>query len=477
MDKMNKRLITLCTATLLSFGVVAPLTSHVAKQVEAFMEMKTNEKAEEVKVNLLFPIKGETVDILKPQISAYISAMHEQAKDIEDDQVLHTFYAMAPDSGTSDRHYGETFTTPTDNVRISDYATNSVYMQRSKNVMLTFTAKTHTPDKVKVSLKQDMSDAVELTDITATESAYYVGVNQLLANKTYYWQVFENGQAISTVESFKTAEGFRMITTNSVTNVRDMGGRVVHLKTGVDENGKNVYNTKHIKQGLIFRGGELVEETYTPEGTSTAHTATLTTGDAEFLVNELGIGYEIDFRDTAESGNLTESPLKSYFRKHYETEKDINYLRLDNMSAYDDFFSITSSKSYYSNIKNMFKAFANAGNKHVYFHCWGGADRTGTAGFLLGALLGMDLTDLIIDYELTSFSCNYRPHDTNDAKKVYRFPSMLRRVMDLTTKADKNKTYYEPNKPIAQIIEEILIDRFEVTAEDIANIRSNLLED
>ena len=74
--------------------------------------------------------RREKVDILKPSVTQYISAMHEQAKGIADDQVLHSFYAMAPDSGTSDRHYGETFTTDTDKVRIASYANNSVYQQK-----------------------------------------------------------------------------------------------------------------------------------------------------------------------------------------------------------------------------------------------------------------------------------------------------------------------------------------------------------
>ena len=471
---MKKRLLLLCAASIMALGVTNLASCGKSKtNVEDFLNVGRNDNQEEEKVELLFPINGETVDILKPRVNAYISAMHEQAKDIEDDQVLHNFYVMAPD--TASRHYGETFTNDTDKVRIEDYANNSIYMQRSKKVMLTFVAKGHTPDKVKVSLKQDLSDAIELTNIEYTEEAYFVGVNQLYSGKTYYWQVFENNQPISEVASFKTEEGLRMITTNSVANVRDMGGRVVHLKTG-EEQGKNIYNTKHIKQGLIFRGGELVEETYKPEGSSSSHTATLQTGDAEFLVNGLGIGYEIDFRDTAESNNLTESPLKSYFKTHYDQTIDVDYLRLDNMNAYDDFFSITSSKSYYSNIKNMFKAFADAENKHVYFHCWGGADRTGTAGFLLGAILGMSLTDLVVDYELTSFSCNYRPHNTNDAKKVYRFPSLLKRLTEVTYKSS-GETVWKDNKPLSQIVEEILIDRFEVTAEDISNIRNNLLED
>ena len=472
---MKTRLITLCATALIALGALTPIGESIADGVAHVVKTITRQADPVEKVELLFPVNGETVDILKPTVVNYIDAMHTQAEPIEDDQVLHDFYVMAPD--TNNRYYGETFTNETDLVRIADYASQSQYMQKSKSVMLTFVAEGHVPSKVKVSTNQDMSDAQELTDIAATDYAYYVGVNQLYSNRTYYWQVFEGDTAISEVASFKTAEGFRMISTNTVANVRDMGGRTVHLKTGVDPvTGKNVYNTKHIKQGLIFRGGELVEESYTPEG-SGQHSATLQTGDAEFFVEDLGIGLEIDLRGDEESQNITESPLKSYYEHNYSQVVDVNYMRLANISAYDDFFSITSSKPYYSNIKTMFQDFANAENRHVYFHCWGGADRTGTVGFLLGALLGMSLTDLIIDYELTSFSCNYRPHDSNDAKKVYRFPSMLKRIQTMTVHGDSSTTYWSEDKPISQIIEEILIDRFEVTSEDIAALRANLLED
>lgn len=471
---MKKRLLTLCAAAVVSLTVAAHLQGSNKEPVNDIAKAGEKDTEPVKKVDLLFPVNGETVDILKPKVVQFISAMKEQAKAIKDDQVLHDFYVMAPD--TTSRHYGETFTNDTDLVRVADYATTSTYMQSSKKVMLTFAAEGYNPTAVKVSANPDMSDAVIYSDLLSSDLAYYVGIQQLYSNKTYYWQVFENEEPISEVASFKTAEGFRMIKTNSVTNVRDMGGRRVAIKTGVDEELNNVYEYKHIKQGLIFRGGELVEETYTPTDSSSSHTATLQTGDAELFVKDLQIGLEIDLRGDAESGDLTESPLKSYYKNKYSEEVDVDYLRLANLSAYDDYFSISSSKPYYNDIKNMFKAFANAEERHVYFHCWGGADRTGTVGFLLGGLLGMSLTDLIIDYELTSFSCNYRPHDSNDAKKVYRFPSLLRKLVELKVKGGE-ETYWQENKPISQIIEEILIDRFQVTAEDIANIRNNLLED
>ena len=41
--------------------------------------------------------------------------------------------------------------------------------------------------------------------------------------------------------------------------------------------------------------------------------------------------------------------------------------------------------------------------RSVFFHCAGGADRTGSLAFLIEALLGVSESDLSKDYELTTF--------------------------------------------------------------------------
>ena len=40
----------------------------------------------------------------------------------------------------------------------------------------------------------------------------------------------------------------------------------------------------------------------------------------------------------------------------------------------------------------------------IFFHCFGGADRTGTVAFLVEALLGVSESDMSKDYELTTYS-------------------------------------------------------------------------
>ena len=80
-----------------------------------------------------------------------------------------------------------------------------------------------------------------------------------------------------------------MITANGVNNIRDMGGR-------------RVSGGKHIAQGQVFRGGELVKESYEAKGST--HSQTLYPDSLRVLQDEIKIKLEIDLRGDEESNNL-----------------------------------------------------------------------------------------------------------------------------------------------------------------------------
>ena len=54
--------------------------------------------------------------------------------------------------------------------------------------------------------------------------------------------------------------------------------------------------------------------------------------------------------------------------------------------------------------KKLFDVLADENNYPIYYHCWGGADRTGTLACMLGVALGMCEKDTLLDYEITSLS-------------------------------------------------------------------------
>lgn len=195
----------------------------------------------------------------------------------------------------------------------------------------------------------------QINQIETTDNFLVVG--NLLLGKTYYWQVND-----SEVFSFITEEvPPRWIYAEGLTNIRDMGG----WKTA---------EGKRIKQGLLFRGSEM-----------DAHLS-ITPCGIHALRMELNIRADLDLRGEA-VGVIAQSPLGS----------DIKFLHIP-VEAYDEF--LVDKKT----AKLIFEAFSDESNFPMYFHCWGGADRTGTIAFLLEAFLGVCDEDILRDYELTSLS-------------------------------------------------------------------------
>lgn len=190
----------------------------------------------------------------------------------------------------------------------------------------------------------------------------FFDVYNLKVGTKYYWCVQRNGRR-SAVSSFSTRmELPRCIRLEDVSNVRDMGG----YKT---EGGR-------IRQGMVYRGSEFELHMH------------LTPAGAE-EVRRLGLRTEIDMRGEARNqvDNTTVEPLGV-------TRTFIP------CSPYGEIFE----KAERDAVRAFFKVFTSEKNYPIYYHCWGGADRTGTFAFILGAFLGMTTEDLIDEFEFTSLS-------------------------------------------------------------------------
>lgn len=188
-----------------------------------------------------------------------------------------------------------------------------------------------------------------------------LSVNNLKSNTTYYWKVND-----SDVYTFTTEDCVpRWIAVDGVSNVRDMG------------NWRTINGCK-VRQGLIYRGSELdFHQMITPLGIHT-------------MREKLRIRTDLDLRGEA-VGKVTVSPLG----------EDIRYLQVP-VFAYENFMAQTPEKK--ETVCRLFEILADECNYPIYFHCWGGADRTGTLAFLLNAVLGVPAESLILDYELTTLS-------------------------------------------------------------------------
>ena len=208
-------------------------------------------------------------------------------------------------------------------------------------------------------------DAAFTDPIVRKTEETHLTMGSLKAGQTYYWTV--NDSEIRTFTTEDTPP--RRIAVDGITNVRDNGG----WKTA---------DGRRMKQGLIYRGSEM--DTH----------CSITGEGIRVMLDELKIRTDLDIRGEA-VGRITESPLE----QRRLPGKSVDF-RLIPVAAYADFLK----EEHKPVTKRIFALLADETAYPIYYHCWGGADRTGTIAYLLEALLGVPEEDLILDYEMTSLS-------------------------------------------------------------------------
>ena len=171
-------------------------------------------------------------------------------------------------------------------------------------------------------------------------------LNNFKAGVTYYWSVND-----SEIRSFTTEDTVpRWIEAGGITNVRDAGN----------------WNTKYgckIRQGLLYRGSEMdIHHTITENGKRT-------------LRKDLKIKTDLDLRGK-EALATPGSPMG----------EQVRFVSIP-IGAYAIFMQNNQKQCL-----EIFEFLSDESNYPVYYHCWGGADRTGTLAFYLGAVFGMSET-------------------------------------------------------------------------------------
>ncbi|MCQ2799638.1 MAG: tyrosine-protein phosphatase [Bacilli bacterium] len=306
--------------------------------------------------------------------------------------------------------------------------------------------------KVKYATNKMLTGAKELT-VTANSAEL---VN-LFTDTTYYWQVqTADGAHDSKVGSFHTKGHFRMMESGLAYNVRDFGGKMT--KSG-----------RRIKQGLIYRGGELTEEWF-DTGSKQKHIITLDTNTKNIFLNTMNIKTDLDFRAKGNTtNNITTSPLNHDLGDDDTIKASANVVW--NNQACGSLTGFWGQQQ--AMLNNIYTTFMNATEEAaVYCHCWGGADRTGTAFFILEGLLGVSYTECLMDYELTSFdNIHLRRRNaqvTDENGYSYNFPSLPAQI---------KKDY--PNwatMDFSEICADWMESRAGFSKEQIEQLRENLLE-
>jgi len=184
-------------------------------------------------------------------------------------------------------------------------------------------------------------------------SEEFCSVSNLEIGQKYYWRVND-----SEIRSFTTCSlGMRFVRIDGLLNVRDLGGN-------------------RIKQGMLYRGSEM------------DRTFFITENGKHTFCEELGIRTELDLRGDW-LGKINASPAG----------EKVRLVQLP-YRPYKEVFEEQHKKG----ICRIMEFLADETNYPIYFHCMGGADRTGMIAFYLRALLGESEEVIHLDYELTALS-------------------------------------------------------------------------
>ena len=388
--------------------------------------------AKDGKITLKKNNEGAEVSILHPGVQAYCDAMYE---------------AEAAENLSEEEKY-QIRTSVCGNVNPVDYQGDANDNDRDdfKPIELEWESTiSYSGDyKVKWATNGGMEGAEEKT-VSGTSTTL---VN-LLCDTVYYWKVeTADGAHDSVVGSFKTKGHFRNIKSGLAYNVRDFGGKMTS-------------SGRRTKQGLIFRGGELTAVEY-DTGIPQKHIVTWDEETNDILYGDLNIRYELDLRQSGrETNNLSASNLHG--------DDGVVTYDCQSSGSYASLFNTGSATM----LKHIFTVLGNATeDAAVYFHCWGGADRTGTIAFLLDGLLGVSYTECCMDYEFTSFdTIHTRRRDvkvTDSNGYSYDFPALVTAI--------KNSSFYQEGKSFSDIVSDWMQERCNMTAAEVEQLKENLLE-
>lgn len=249
-------------------------------------------------------------------------------------------------------------------------------------------------------------NVLTFANVAGTEYDIY----NLYTNSKYYWKVVGDNNEESDVKYFTTKDTVRFIYAPNGANIRDIGGW----------NGLN--------QGMAYRGAHLDGDVVNNGG----HTGVyLTEEGIDIFVNDLKMKTDLDLRGDLSSNKLSitqiYAPITAY------------------MGAFTDTVDYATA----------FRAFADINNYPIYFHCTGGADRTGTVALIVEALCGASEEDLSIDYELTAAS---------EMKYRYRTRTDFIELIN-TLKSYSGDTLQEK-------VENYLMETLGLTRQEVSNIQS-----
>lgn len=208
--------------------------------------------------------------------------------------------------------------------------------------------------KILVSKSPEFEDAFEV----AAEASPAEVFNLVPGEKYYYKVLAADGKVLK--QAIVVPVGPLRMINGVVGNMRDLGGWKA--------------NGGHIAYGKLYRGAAL--ERISPSG-------------RDIFLKDLGISVDLDLRGIKESEARVKAVMPETIYLKLPVEKNLGR-------------GTGNTEELYQQAIRSIIGWLGEG-RAVFFHCAGGADRTGSLAFLIEALLGVSESDLSKDYELTTF--------------------------------------------------------------------------
>ena len=235
------------------------------------------------------------------------------------------------------------------------------------------------------------------------QSSGMAEVYNLIPDIKYYYKVLDSKNNVLKLACVTPKGPLRMIK-GIADNVRDLGGWKVP--------------GGHIVYGRLFRGAKI--------------SSSISDNGKKIFLNDLGISADLDLRGIKDSEANVGPVISGIVYAKFPVEKNLGR------------GTGNTEELYRQAIRSIIGWLGE--DRNVYFHCAGGADRTGSLAFLIEALLGVSESDLSKDYEITTFAGsntrlrNYRATE-DETHILYELISRVREFGDPETQ-DINQLVY-----------------------------------
>ena len=261
------------------------------------------------------------------------------------------------------------------------------------------------PNEVQKMETTENSSTSEKVEGKVRTYTYTVPRPNLEIGRTYYWKVWSNVKCTtyshgSTIDKACPCGKGRVAVASETASftTEDQPPRWIMLEGRVgnirDLGGWKTTDGHRVKQGLIFRGQGLNDNSV--NGDRPGHNR-LMVEDVNYMKDVLGIKTDLDLRTDREVSNMDKSPLGADVK--FIQHGSPSYAGLFTKGGFNDELCTTSMKTMAEN----FRVFCDKTNYPIYFHCIGGADRTGSLAYIILGVLGVSKHDIEVEWEATFY--------------------------------------------------------------------------